>query len=167
MARICQSDDRRGRRMLQMKRWRRIIFNVLTIASLVLCIPAAVLWVLSVGGTPWAVRAATGTALILGYAAVLVRIRQRVLDEPDLPSPVLARLAGPISLGTGSLLLYLPLAAYWPGTLPTPAQVGVLVLLGLVGTPGGAATGGRCGRGRGRTRHRDNRRRRRLRRHRR
>ena len=96
------------------------------------CVPAAVLWVLSVGGTPWAVRAATGTALILGYAAVLVRIRQRVLDEPDLPSPVLARLAGPISLGTGSLLLYLPLAAYWPGTLPTPAQVGVLVLLGLV-----------------------------------
>jgi tetratricopeptide (TPR) repeat protein len=95
-------------------------------------LPAGVLWVLSVGGTPWSVRAATGTALIAGYAAVLVRIRRSVLYEPHRSSPVLARLLGPISLAAGIVLVYLPLAAYWPGALPEPAEVTVLLVLGLL-----------------------------------
>ncbi len=96
------------------------------------CVPAAVLWVLSVDGAPWVVRAATGTALLAGYAAVLVRIRRSVLAGPDEPTPVLARLLGPISLGAGALLIYLPAAAYWPAPLPEPAQVAVLGILAVV-----------------------------------
>jgi tetratricopeptide (TPR) repeat protein len=96
------------------------------------CVPAAVLWVLSVGSAPWPVRAATGTGLIAGYAVVVVKIRRTVLAEPDLPSPVLARLLGPISLGAGALLVYLPMAAYWPGILPEPAEIMMLVVLAAV-----------------------------------
>jgi Flp pilus assembly protein TadD len=95
-------------------------------------VPAGVLWILSVGGASWTVRAVAGTALIIGYAAVLVRIRRSILDEPNRPSPVLARLLGPISLGAGVLLAYLPLASYWPGELPQPAEVTVLVVLSLL-----------------------------------
>jgi tetratricopeptide (TPR) repeat protein len=96
------------------------------------CVPAALLWVLSVGGAPWAVRAALGSVLIAGYAAVLPRLRRTVLAEPDLPSPVLARLLGPISLGAGAVLIYLPMAAYWPHTLPLPAELTVLVIVTTV-----------------------------------
>jgi hypothetical protein len=96
------------------------------------CVPAAVLWILSADGAPWTVRAITGTALIAGYAAVLVRIRRGVLAEPDAPSPVLARLLGPISLGAGAVFVFLPLAAYWPATLPDLAEISVLVILVVV-----------------------------------
>jgi len=63
---------------------------------------------------------------------VLVRIRRTILYEPDRSSPVLARLLGPISLAAGIVLIYLPMAAYWPGDLPEPAEVTVLVVLGLL-----------------------------------
>jgi tetratricopeptide (TPR) repeat protein len=96
------------------------------------CVPAAVLWCLVVTGVGWQVRAVTGTGLIVGYAAALVRIRGRVVSEPNRANPVLARLLGPLSLGTGVLLLFLPLASYWPGAVPDPAEDAVLVILGLV-----------------------------------
>jgi tetratricopeptide (TPR) repeat protein len=96
------------------------------------CPPAAVLWFMSVGGARLPVRALVGTALILGYAAVLVRIRRSVLRQPDTASPLLAQLVGPISLGAGVLLIYLPVAAYWPGAVPDLAEVIVLMILGLI-----------------------------------
>ena len=96
------------------------------------CVPAAVLLGLAIGGTRWPVRALTGTALIVGYGVALVRIRGRVLREPDLASPVLARLLGPLSLGAGVLLLYLPVAAYWPGAVPSLAELAACAILGLV-----------------------------------
>jgi tetratricopeptide (TPR) repeat protein len=96
------------------------------------CVPAGVLWILSVGEASWPVRAAAGTGLLVGYAAVLVHLRRQVLREADQPSPVLARLLGPISLGAGILLVYLPLAAWWPDALPDPVNAGMLVILGLM-----------------------------------
>lgn len=96
------------------------------------CVPAALLWVLSVDGAPWAVRAALGTALIAGYAAVLPRLRRTVLAEPDLPSAVLTRLQGPISLGAGAVLIYLPMAAYWPQPLPVPAEATIFAVVTTV-----------------------------------
>jgi tetratricopeptide (TPR) repeat protein len=96
------------------------------------CVPAAVLWCLVVTGAGWPVRAGVGTGLILGYAAALVRIRGRVVSEPNLANPLLARLLGPLSLAAGVLLLFLPLASYWPGAIPDPAEDAVLVILGLV-----------------------------------
>jgi len=96
------------------------------------CVPAGVLWVLSAGGASWPVRVVVGTALIAGYAVLLVRIRRGVLDDPGEPNPVLPRIVGPVSLAAGVLLIYLPAAAYWPGDLPDLAQAAVLVILGLV-----------------------------------
>jgi tetratricopeptide (TPR) repeat protein len=96
------------------------------------CVPAAVLWCLVVTGAGWPVRAAVGTGLIVGYAAALVRIRDRVVNGPNPANPLLARLLGPLSLAAGVLLLYLPLASYWPGAVPEPAEDAVLVILGLV-----------------------------------
>jgi hypothetical protein len=73
-----------------------------------------------------------GTGLIVGYAAALVRIRRRVINEPNPANPLLARLLGPLSLAAGVLLLFLPLASYWPGAVPDQAEDAVLVILGLV-----------------------------------
>jgi len=106
----------------------RLTWRVLRAA----CVPAGVLVFLTTGGASWTVRAAVGTLLITGYAAALVRIRRGVIQEPAEPSHVLARLTGPLSVAAGTLLVFLPMGAYWPGNVPDLAEAAVLVILGLV-----------------------------------
>jgi tetratricopeptide (TPR) repeat protein len=95
-------------------------------------IPAAVLVALSTGGVRWPLRAVVGTALIAGYGVALARIRRAVLREPIEPSHVLGRLIGPLSLAAGTLLIFLPMGAYWPGDVPDLAEGSVLVILGAL-----------------------------------
>jgi hypothetical protein len=106
----------------------RLTWRVLRAA----CVPAGVLVFLSTGGASWPVRAAVGTLLITGYAVALVRIRRGVVREPAEPSHVLARLTGPLSVAAGTLLVFLPMGAYWPGNVPDLAEAAVLLILGLV-----------------------------------
>jgi tetratricopeptide (TPR) repeat protein len=106
----------------------RLTWRVLRAA----CVPAGVLVFLSLGGAAWPVRAVVGTLLIGGYAAALVHIRRSVLDAPGEPSHVLARLTGPLSVAAGTLLVFLPMGAYWPGNVPDLAEAAVLVILGLM-----------------------------------
>jgi hypothetical protein len=106
----------------------RLTWRVLRAA----CVPAGVLVFLSTGGAAWPVRAVVGTLLIGGYAVALARIRRGVLEDPGAPNHVLARLTGPLSVAAGTLLVFLPMGAYWPGDVPDLAEAAVLVILGVV-----------------------------------
>jgi len=92
--------------------------------------PAAVLVTLSLSGVRLPVRAVVGTAMILGFAAALSRIRRSVLSDPVEPNHVLARMIGPLSLATGTLMIFLPMGAYWPGDVPDLAEASVVVIIG-------------------------------------
>jgi tetratricopeptide (TPR) repeat protein len=94
--------------------------------------PATLLGLLALGQAPWLPRAATGSMLIVGYGWVAVRVRAGVLRDPGSPGPVLARLLGPLALGTGTLTIFLPVAAYWPGDVPLPATVAAFLVIAVV-----------------------------------
>src|SRR5207248_11469199 len=96
------------------------------------CVPAGILLILSTGGVVWPVRAVVGTAVIIGYAAALVRIRRAALRDPGDPSEVLVRLSGLLAFGAGVLLVFLPIGAYWPGEVPDLAEGAVFAILALV-----------------------------------
>ena len=70
--------------------------------------------------------------MIVGFGGALARIRRSILREPPEPSHRLARMIGPLSLATGTLLIFLPMAAYWPGDVPDLAEASVLVILGAL-----------------------------------
>src|SRR5437763_9988613 len=62
--------------------------------------PAAILVAMTLGGARLPVRAAVGSALIVGFGGALARIRRSILREPPEPSHRLARMIGPLSLAT-------------------------------------------------------------------
>ena len=92
--------------------------------------PAAILVTMTLGGARLPVRAAVGSALIVGFGGALARIRRSILREPVEPSHVLSRMIGPLSLATGTLLIFLPMGAYWPGDVPDLAEASVVVIIG-------------------------------------
>ena len=85
---------------------------------------------MTLGGARLPVRAAVGSALIVGFSGALARIRRSILREPPEPSRRLARMIGPLSLATGTLLIFLPMGAYWPGDVPDLAEASVVVIIG-------------------------------------
>jgi tetratricopeptide (TPR) repeat protein len=93
------------------------------------CAPAMLLALLALGHASWLPRAATGSVLIVGYGWVAVRVRAGILRDPGPPNPTLARLLAPLALYTAMLAIYLPVAAYWPGTVPLSATVLALLVI--------------------------------------